>query len=117
MGDKEKGRNGEGRDISIPRPLLEGLSCRAIQELILDNSWKLADSSILCGVSVVRDLTARQRVRKHEMGSEATKSNLERQQEDIEGNLAFKVIGKRGEKRVINAPLRKGEVVNELGEV
>ena len=101
--------------MSISRPLLVGLSRRVIQELILDNSWKLADSSILCGVSVVRDLTARQRGREHKMGREAAKSNLERQQEDIEGNLTLKVIGKRGEKRVIKAPLRRGEVVNELG--
>ena len=119
LGDREKGRNGEGRDKTVPRPMLIGFINKGIQERILDSSWRLVDSNNpdICRISVVRDLTARQRGREQEMVREAAKSNLERQQEDIVGNLAFKVVGRRGEKRIIKAPLRRGEVLNELGEV
>ena len=119
LGDREKGRNGEGRDKTVPRPLLIGFINKGIQERILDSLWRLVDSNNpdICRISVVRDLTARQRGREQEMVREAAKSNLERQQEDIVGNLAFKVVGRRGEKRIIKAPLRRGEVLNELGEV
>ena len=47
----------------------------------------------------------------------AFKKNMERSKENIDANLAFKVVGKRGYKREILAPLMDGEFISEEGEV
>ena len=70
-----KGRNGEGGDNTVPRPLLICFINKGIQESILDSSWRLADSNnpYICRISVVRDLTAMQRGREQEMMRETAK--------------------------------------------
>ena len=109
----------EGEERRVPRPLLVGFTHRHHTELILENSWKLseADNMAIRTVSVVRDLTLRQRAGEKEMHKEAARKNLSRSQENLEGNMAFKIVGRRGAKREILAPLRVGEEINMEGEV
>ena len=45
----------------------------------------------------------------------AFKKNMERSKENIDANLAFKVVGKRGYRREILVPLRDGEFISEEG--
>ena len=101
-----------------PRPLLIGLIHRHHSEGIPQNSWKLgkANNVVLRSVSVVKDLTLKQREGERELYKEAASKNLVTQ-EQIEQNMAFKVVGRRGSKREILAPLRHGEVINTAGEV
>ena len=108
--------DGEKRD---PRPLLLGLVHRHSSELILENCWKLGESSneAYRAMSVVRDLTLRQRAGERELYKEAAMKNLARSLEQQEENMVFKVVGRRGSKREILAPLRPGEVINSAGEV
>ena len=110
------GEEEEGRD---PRPLLVGFLHRHHTELILENCWKLSDSEDpgMRAVSVVKDLTMRQRAGEKDLHREAARKNCTRSQEDIEGNLAFKIVGRRGAKREILAPLRDGESISTEGEV
>ena len=109
----------DAEERSDPRPLLVGFTHRHHTELIVANSWRLAESDNMAvrAVSVARDLTLRQRAGEKELYKEAARKNLTRSQEQIDGNMAFKVVGKRGAKREILAPLRRGEEINEGGEV
>ena len=68
-------------------------------------------------MSVVKDLTLKQRDGERQLYKEAAKKNLARTQEQREQNMAFKVVGRRGSKREILAPLRQGEDINSAGEV
>ena len=68
-------------------------------------------------MSVVRDLTLKQRDGERELYKEAAKRNLARTQEQCVQNMAYKVVGRRGSKREIFAPLRQGEDINSAGEV
>ena len=108
------GNGDEGRE---PRPLLVGFVHHHYTEAILNNSWRLAkdENPIMQAVSVVKDLTLKQRAAEREMHRLAFKKNLERSQENIDANLAFKVVGQRGSKREILAPLRDGEFISEEG--
>ena len=68
-------------------------------------------------VSVVKDLTMKQRSGKKELLREAARKNCDRNQEELERNIAHKVVGRRGSKREILCPLRFGENIDEEGEV
>ena len=62
-------------------------------------------------------MTMKQRSGEKELLREAARRNCDRSQEEKERNLVYKVVGKRGSKREILAPLRHGEYINEEGEV
>ena len=102
-----------------PRPLLVGFLHRQHSELIQNNSWKLSELSDpgMRTVSVVKDLTMKQRSGKKELLREAARKNCDRNQEELERNIAHKVVGRRGSKREILCPLRFGENIDEEGEV
>ena len=108
-----------GEGDSDPRPLLVGFAHQYHSELVLENSWRLAkaDNLAMRSVSVVRDLTMRQRATERELHKEAASKNLTRSKEITDGGLVFKVVGKRGSKREILAPLREGEHLNSEGVV
>ena len=119
LGDRENDKNGQIRNKSVPRPILVGLKFKYHHERILDSTWKLSESendSVRC-VSVVKDLTTRQRAGEMDLIKETAKKNIERSEEDVDRNMVFKVVGRRGEKREIKVPLREGEVVNQDGLV
>ena len=95
--------DGDGEGESYPRPILVGLVHRYHSEIILENCWKLSEveDPVLRAVSIVKDLTARQRAGEKEMYKEAARKNISRSQEDIQANMAYKIIGGRGSKREI----------------
>ena len=114
-----RGNDAEGEADRDPRPLLVRFVHQHHTEAILDNRWRLSkeEDPTIQAVSVVKDLTMKQRASEREMHRLAFRKNLERSRENIEANLAFKVVGKRGSKREILAPLRDGETISEEGEV
>ena len=83
-------------DRNDPKPLLVGFTHCHHTELILENSWKLGESEnpAVRSVSVARDLTLRQRAGVKELYKEAARKNLTRSQEQLDNNMAFKVVGK-----------------------
>ena len=112
--------SGEEEDGSRePRPLLVGFVHHYHTEALLENSWRLAraEEEHIRAISVVKDLTMRQRAAEKAMYREVAIKNLDRSDDNISGNLVFKVVGKRGSKREILAPLREGEYLTEEGEV
>ena len=117
MGARTSETVGEGE--SDPRPLLVVFAHQFHSEMVLENSWRLAeaDNMAMRSVSVVKDLTMRQRAGERELHKEAARKNLSRSNENIEGGLVFKVKGKRGYKREILAPLLEGEHIDIEGAV
>ena len=102
-----------------PRPILLGLRFTADLELVLDRSWMLGQSknSTAEQINIVRDLTARQRQREADMVKEACRKNLKRSVEEVEQNMVYKVVGRKGGKREIKVPLRGSEVLDLEGRV
>ena len=101
------------------RPILIGLKFTSDLELVLDRSWMLSrcDNKAAREINIVKDLTVKQRQREADLVSEASKKNLERIQEEIDQNIVFKVVGRKGEKREIKVTLRQGEQLDESGNV
>ena len=102
LGPRPDDTDGERGD---PRPLLVGFTHRHHTELITENSWKLSESDnpAIRQVSVVSDLTIRQRAGEKEMLREVARKNLARSKEHLEGNMAFNVVGRIGANREILA--------------
>ena len=66
-------------------------------EVHLENCWKLSmvEDPALRAVSIVKDLTARHRAGEKEMYKEAASKNISKTEENIENNMAFKIVGPR----------------------
>ena len=111
MGAKVNGENA--------RPILLGLRFTADLEMVLDRSWMLgqATNKAAKDINIVRDLTVKQREREADLASGAAKKNMERSQEELDQNLVYKVVGRKGEKREIKVTLRQGEEVDDAGIV
>ena len=107
----------EGADLA--RPILLGFKFTADLELILDRSWMLGQTNNKTAkdINIVRDLTAKQRQREADMVTEASRKNLERSQEEVEQNIVYKIVGRKGEKREIKVTLRLGEKLGDAGNV
>ena len=110
------GKRGEREEA---RPILLGLKFTSDMEAVLDKSWMLGKSSSKAAqeINIVRALTARQRQREGDMVTEACRKNLDRNREELDLNLVYKVVGRKGEKREIKVPLRQGEVLDDEGRV
>ena len=119
MGIKFSRRIGEKLGGQGPRPLLVGFDSVQTTEDILEKCPKLSKSTHagLREVTVVRDLTLKQR--KDEQGklADIKKKNLTRTTDEMSKNLFYKLVGKRGSKREILAPLLPGEVMDKDGLV
>ena len=84
-----------------PRPLLIGFKVLDSKQTILDNSRKLAEKSdVWKNVSVISDLTKRQREDEQKLRHEAERLNAERSVDDTK-NWEWKVVGRRGERRLV----------------
>ena len=66
---------------------------------------------------MVSDLTRLQRNEEVDMRKLAASKNLELAREDIDKGEAWKVVGKRGAKRIQLVKLYRDEMVSETGEV
>ena len=68
-------------------------------------------------ISIVADLTQKQRKLEQDMFRKAEKLNRERSDDQISKDLVHKVLGRRGERVLRQVELRDKETVNELGKV
>ena len=111
-------REGEKRN-DQPRPLKIVLRRKEDRDLVLSNAYKLSRCAEVHWrkVSVVSDLTKMQRREEADLRKEASSKNLIRSKEEIDKGEAWKVVGKRGSKRIQLVQLYKDEVVIETGEV
>lgn len=92
-----------------PRPLLLGLKEDGSRQKVLDNARKLADmEETWPDVSIVLDLTLMQRNEEQRLRKEAEKSNGEMSDEERK-NWLYKVIGRRGERRVVKTSVEEEE--------
>ena len=88
-----------------PRPLLLGFKNSEHKEMMLDNARKLNEKDEPWkSVSIVQDLTVMQRGEEAKMREEAQRLTGELS-EDEKKNWMFKVVGRRGERRIVKASL------------
>ena len=66
-------------------------------------------------ISIVPDLTARQRKEEKDLRKEAERLNSELSREDSL-NYSWKTVGPRGEKRLVKVKIREGEKTNKNGK-
>ena len=110
---------GEGDTSMGPRPLAVYMRKKADRDLVLANSYKLdrCPNEEWNAVNVVADLTYQQRKQETTMKTDSQSKNLNRSESDIRDRVAWKVIGKRGGKRLQQVTLWDGETVDRLGNV
>lgn len=93
------------------RPLLLGLKSIDHKERMLDNASKLNDMpEPWKSVSIVQDLTTMQRSEEKKMREEAQRLTDE-QSDDDKKNWLFKVVGRRGERRILKVPVLQAQGV------
>ena len=111
-------REGE-KNSNKSRPLKVVLRRKEDRDLVLSKSHKLShwDEEQWRKISVVSDLTKLQRREEAELRKQAAAKNLNRSKEEIEKGEAWKVLGKRGCKRIQLVQLYRDEIVLETGEV
>ena len=100
-------------DSEVPRPLLIGLKENQYCDSVLDKSHKLADKEEpWSNVNIIRDLTKTQRKEEKEMRVDVEKKNNELN-EDEKGNWEWKVVGRRGERKVMKVEVKVDETTQE----
>ncbi len=87
----------KGRD---PRPIAIGLTSEETKRRILDKARNIQRTKYE-NVSIVADLTRKQRQEESKMLEEAEKRNRNLTEEDRSKNLKWMVVGRKGEKRMI----------------
>ena len=95
LGDRPKGND------SKPRPLRVGFKSVQLRADVFESSKKLNSSDGWEEVSIIPDLTKIQREGEKKLRDDAAKRNEERGEE--EKNFEWKVVGLRGERRLIKA--------------
>ena len=93
------------------RPLLIGCVTPEVREKILTNTRKLAENKEWESVSVIADLTKRQREEETALRTEATRLNTERTAEEAK-NWEWKVVGRRGSRRLIKGKVPPAGAAN-----
>ena len=98
------------------RPLLVGFDSVQTKESIIDSSHRLSKpcQEGLNEVTIVPDLTTKQRMDEQDKVAETKRKNLARRAEEQSKNLVFKVGGGKGTKREILPPLLRGQRVHDL---
>jgi hypothetical protein len=92
-------RAGEKSD--RPRPLIVGFYMEWSKEIVLKHAKRLMNST-MNEVTIVPDLTDKQRKAEKELDGEAMRRNRdELNEEDLAKNLMWKVVGKKGQKRLM----------------
>jgi hypothetical protein len=90
-----------GEQSDRPRPLIVGFFTEWAKDIVLKNARKLMDSE-LSGVTLVPDLTDKQRKAEKELTEEAERRNREElEEDDVAKNLSWKVVGKKGQRRLL----------------
>jgi hypothetical protein len=89
-----------------PRPIVIGLESEEEKRHILGRARELKNSRFH-DVSIVPDLTRKQRNREARMKEEAEEKNKSLTAEEINRNIKWMVVGRRGEKRIIKGVERE----------
>ena len=112
-------RIGERQDGQEARPLVIGFDSVQARESVLERSYKLSQSKHegLKEVTIVPDLTSRQRKDEQYRVVEIKKKNLARSVDEQSKNLFYKVVGRKGSRREILASLLPGEYMDKEGLV
>ena len=86
--------------VDQPRPLLLIFKNKADRDMLLQRTPRLSKDvdDYWKSINVVPDLTLRQRKLEQDMYKRAEKRNLERNAEETSKNLCWKVLGKKGER-------------------
>ena len=93
-------RLGEKTEASVkPRPFLLSFNNVQDKNSLLDKSAKLKDLEDWTSVSLVQDLTKKQRQQEQSLRVKCDEKNDERSEEDAK-NWEWKVVGRRGERRI-----------------
>ena len=96
-----------GKKSENPRPLLLSFNTVKEKESMLDSASKLKDQEDWNSVSLVQDLTKKQRQQEQSLREKRDKMNAERSEED-EKNWEWKLVGRRGERYMVKS--NKGAV-------
>ena len=112
-------RLGQKKDDGQSRPLLLIFKNRTDRDKLLDRAPRLSHNKEedYRNISIVADLTMKQRQMEQEMFRKAQRLNLERTTAEISKNLVHKVLGRRGERVLRQVELRQTEMVSEEGRV
>jgi hypothetical protein len=90
-----------GEKSDRPRPLVVGFYYEWSKEVVLKHARKLMTSNHK-EVTIVQDLTDKQRRAEKELMQEAERRNMEElSEEDLSKNLEWRVVGKKGQKRLL----------------
>ena len=102
-----------------PRPLLLIFKTKNDRDRVIDRAPRLSrhQDDEFKSISIVADLTQKQRKLEQDMFKRAERLNLDRTSEQVTKNLVYKVLGRRGERVLRQVEMREGETVNEQGRV
>jgi hypothetical protein len=96
-------RVGERKE--TPRPLIVGFKKEEDRNRLLESA-RLLEDTVFKDVSVAPDLTRNQREEEENMKKEMERRNEKLTQEDRQKNLAWAVVGSKGEKRLVKTTVR-----------
>lgn len=104
-----------GEKSKDPRPLVIGLTSEETRRRILEKNREL-QHSMYKNVSIVADLTRKQREEERRLMAEAEKRNKNLSEEEKSKNLKWMVVGRKGEKRLIKGEDRPQQPRFRRGE-
>ena len=112
-------RLGKLRTDGTTRPLLIIFKHKSDREILLEKTPRLSkdQDEYWRSISVVADLTKRQRELEQAMFKRAEERNLARSTDEQSKNLCHKVLGRRGERVIRVVEMREDEMINEEGKV
>ena len=112
-------RLGQIRTDGQARPLLLIFKRKEDRDMMIERAPRLSRErdEYWQNITVVADLTAKQRQMEQAMFKKAEELNLTRSAEEQAKNLVHKVLGKRGERVLRQVQLRPGEVISQEGKV
>ena len=112
-------RLGKVRGDGGSRPLLVIFKHKGDRDALLEKVPRLSreEDEYWRKISVVPDLTMKQREMEKNMFKKAQDRNLNRTGDEQAKNLCHKVIGKRGERVLRVLELREDEIINQEGRV
>ena len=93
-------------DAEKPRPVVVGLRTEVDKDIILEKIRNLKNTRFEY-ISVVADLTKKQRQEEEELGKVAGRKNKDLTEEEKAKNLNWIVVGRKGEKRLIKTVQRE----------
>ena len=110
-------RIGEKKEQQEARPMKVGLIYHHKKEMLMESAKNLNDIPNFRHITIAHDLTDIQRKEETTLWRKAADQNLAPSIDMRQKGLVMKVVGPRGQRRLIAAPLRQAEEVDEEGRV